>query len=43
MPTNPEEIARREAAARERIKAIYGTAGDEFDESGEIVRVAMES
>lgn len=31
MPTNPDEIARREVAAREHISAVYGTPDDEFD------------
>ncbi len=29
MPVNPDEVARREAIARERIKAIHNTPGDE--------------
>ena len=29
MPVNPDEVARREATARERIKAIHNTPGDE--------------
>lgn len=31
MPASPEEIKRREAAARAAIKRAYGTAADEFD------------
>jgi hypothetical protein len=30
MPASPEEIKRREAAARAAIKRAYGTANDEF-------------
>ena len=30
MSANSDEIARREAAAREHIGAIYGSSGDEF-------------
>lgn len=31
MPAESDQIARREAAARQHIGAVYGTPGDEFD------------
>jgi Protein of unknown function (DUF2004) len=30
MPANPDEIKRREAAARAAIQEVFGTPGDEF-------------